>query len=217
MMKLSLRLAVMVFFLTCIGSTLNAALINDFDLNSFDFDITQYNLGSSSDGTGGDALASGTSNGIAWSMTPTSLWSNRTTTDRTFRFTALPVSTDNLHPGGDYTITFDQKIDKLLVAVSNDNTTDSINFGLTPTDTNGVTMSGTQVILNSASGGLVLFEDIQSFTIQNLNTNDDDGYDLAFHAVAAVPVPGSISLLFIGLSGLAAIRRSGFETRSISE
>jgi hypothetical protein len=168
-----------------------AKTISDIDLASFNFDVVNYDMGSSSNGLGGDATASGTSNGIPWGISPTSLWSGRTTTDETFNFSTLPNSTDNLHPSGDYTITFSRTIDSLLVALSNNgNGTDSINFNVVPSDFSGVTMSGTQVELNNASGGLVLFENINSLTIHNVNNNGiNDGYNLAFHVVATVPIP----------------------------
>jgi PEP-CTERM motif len=189
-----------------------ALSIQDIDLNQFDFDVAQYSLGSNPAGVGDDATASGTSAGIAWSISPTSLWAGRTTTNGTFSFAGLPVLTDNLHPGGNYTITFATPIQTLLVALSNDNTNDSIDFGLTPTDYLGVTLSGTQVTLNNASGGLVLFENIRSFTISNVNSNGiDDGYDLAFHVVATVPEPAASALGLAGMAALAGL--SGWRSR----
>lgn len=188
-----------------------ALTINDFDLSKFSFDVTQYNLGSNGAGVGGDATASGTSGGIAWSISPTSLWSGRTVTNGTFAFSALPVTTDSLHVSGNYTITFAKPIQSLLVALSNDNTNDSINFGLVPTDYRGVTLSGTQVTLNNPAGGLVLFENVRSITINNLNNNGiQDGYDVAFHATSAVPEPGSVAMALAGLAIVGgASRRFG--------
>jgi PEP-CTERM motif len=183
-----------------------ALTINDFDLNNFAFDITQYNPGSNAIGIGGDATASGTSGGVAWSISPTSLWTGRTTTNGSFSFAALPVTTDSLHASGSYTITFATTIQSLLVAVSNNDGNDSINFGLTPTDYRGVTLSGTQVNLNNPRGGLVLFENVQSLTINNVNNNGTaDGYDLAFHAVTAVPEPGSVAMALAGLALVAGM------------
>jgi hypothetical protein len=187
----------------------HAVTIGDLDLTAFAFDVTSYDVGSSPIGSGGDATASGTSGSLAWSISPTSLWSGRTTTDGSFHFAALPVATDNLHPGGDYTITFSAPVKTLLVALSNDNTNDSINFGLLPVDSSGVTMAGTQVVLNSAAGGLVLFDNVNSLTIHNVDNNGiNDGYDLAFWAVAAVvPEPTSAVLLVAGLAALGWVRR----------
>jgi PEP-CTERM motif len=183
-----------------------ALTINDFDLNNFAFDITQYNAGSNAAGLGGDATASGTSGGVAWAISPTTLWTGRTTTNGSFSFAALPVLTDSLHVSGSFTITFANTIQSLLVALSNDSGNDSINFGLTPTDTRGVSLSGTQVVLNHPSGGLVLFENVQSLTINNVNNNGvADGYDLAFQAVAAVPEPSSIMMALAGLAIVTGI------------
>lgn len=187
-----------------------APVVNGFDLATFDFDIATYSLGSAFNGTGGDATASGTSNGIGWSISPTSLWNGRTTTNGTFGFSSLPVLTDNLHPSGSYTITFAQTVDTLIVALSNDNTSDSINFGLVPTFTSGAVHAvGTQLVLDSPSGGLAWFTNVNSLTITGVNNNGiDDGYDLAFHAIAAVPEPGTVGLFVAGLAGLAGLTRS---------
>lgn len=195
--------SMMISFLMVFSSASYATLISDIDLNTFDFDITSI--------TGSDSslIASGTSNGVGWSITPTFYWMNRTKTDGSFNFSSLPVNTDNLHASGDYTITFDETVSSLLVAVSNDNLTDSINFGLTASDFRGVTFSGTQVVLNSAPGGLILFENINSLTIQNTNTNVLDGYDLAFHVVSTTNVPEPAVIWLIG-SGLGLI---GFARR----
>ena len=153
-------------------------------------------------------VASGTSNGIGWTISETNYWTNRTVTDGTFQYAALPGKTDSLHASADYTITFSQPIASLLVALSNDNLTDSINFGILASDVSGVTMVGTQVVLNSAAGGLVLFEGINSLTVQNLNNNGvTDGYDIAFHAVSQVPIPAAAWLFGSALFGLVAVAR----------
>lgn len=173
------------------------------DLAGFSFDIVNYQPGSSPNGAGGDATASGTSNGIGWSISPTSLWNGRTTTNGSFTFAALPAPTDSLHPSTAFTITFTQPIAKLLVALSNDNTNDSVNFGVAPTLVQGLTVNGTQIVLNNAAGGLALFENLHTLTLTHTDNNGiTDGFDLAFHAIAAVPEPGSWALM---LGGLAAV------------
>ena len=188
----------------------HSAAISDFDLSLFDFDVTSYDTGSSANGISGDATASGTSNGIGWSISPTNLWSGRTTTDGTFNFSTLPISTDNLHTSIDFTITFDRTIDSLLIALDNDNLTDSVNFGITPVDYDGLKLSSTQLELAvPAGGGLALFENINSLTVTHTdNNNVSDGFDLAFHAVAApVPEPSTFLLLGSGLAGLGLYAR----------
>lgn len=193
-----------------------AASFGGIDLSTFSFDVLAYNTGSQASGLGGDATASGTSNGIGWSIGPTNLWSGRTTTNDSFQFSVLPGTTDNLHTSIGFTITFLQPIAKLLVALDNDNTTDSINFGVTPTQTQGLTLSGTQITLSTAAGGgLALFEFAGSNTLTITHTDNNgvtDGFDLAFHAIA-VPEPGSYALMLAGLGVIAvrarAARRAG--------
>lgn len=186
----------------------HALTIADIDLNAFTFDITTYDTGSSPSGVNGDATASGFSGGVAWSISPTSLWSGRTTTNGSFQFAALPQTTDNLHAAGDYTLTFAQPVKTLLVALSNDNTLDAINFGMVPRDVSGVTVSGTQITLNSTQGGLALFENVQSLTIHNINNNGlDDGYDLAFTVIATVPEPATLPMLGLGAAALGLVAR----------
>lgn len=196
----------------------NALLISDIDLNTFDFDIVDYDKGSSIYGLNGDATASGTSNGIGWEISPTSLWSVRTTTNGSFTFSTLPDSTDNLHPGQDFTITFDTTIDVLLVALSNDNLSDSINFGITPVDYYGVSVSGTQISLNRPSGGLALFENINSLTVSHINNNGiNDGFDLAFHVVStSEPVPEPSTLILFG-AGLSCFAGSHFRKKRLKK
>lgn len=182
--------------------------VNGFDLATFDFDVTSYSYtGSGIDGT---ATASGTSNGIGWEISPTNLWSGRTTTNGTFQFASLPNKTDNLHASIGYTITFAQTVDTLIVALSNDNLLDSINFNLTPSYLHGnVTNSGTQISLTSNTGGLVWFNNVNSLTVTNVNNNGvTDGYDLAFHAIP-VPEPETYALMLagLGLVGWAARRK----------
>jgi hypothetical protein len=186
----------------------SALLISDIDLNTFSFDITSYSPDSGGSGLGGTSIASGTSNGVAWSISPTNLWSGRTNTVGTFDFTALPNNTDNLHPSIGFIITFAQPVSALLVALSNDNTNDSINFGLTPSDFSGMSFAGTQAVLNNQFGGLALFENVNSLTITHIDNNGvSDGFDLAFHVVSVVPVPAAVWLLGAGLLALFGLSR----------
>lgn len=178
-------------------------LFGGIDLSTFSFDITSYHGGVSGNGLGGDALASGTSNGIGWSIGPTNIFSFETVTTGSFTFAALPSPTDNLHVGIGFTVTFNQPVARLLVAVSNDAGLDSINLGLLPTLTQGVSMIGTQVVLDSPAGGLLMFEGINSLTITHTDINGADGFNFAFHAIA-VPEPSTYLLLAAGLMSLAA-------------
>lgn len=212
MKKLSTALRLALFSASLFAaSAASAGSISDFNLSQFNFDITSIT------GSNPNSVATGTSNGIGWTISPTSYWAPRTITNGTFNFAALPGQTDSLHASGDYTITFDQTISSLLVALSNDNLTDSINFGLAATDFSGVSISGTQVVLNGAAGGLALFENINSLTILNLDNQVHDGYDLAFHAVAAapigeVPIPAAAFLFAPALIGFMGLRRKAKNT-----
>lgn len=179
--------------------------------SSFSFDVAKYNYTGS--GTNGLASASGTSNGIGWSISNTNLWSGLTKTDATFSFSALPIKTDNLHPSIDFTIEFDSILDSLLVVLSNDNLPDSINFGRIPTSFSGITLDGTQIVLdNNFVGGWAMFTNLGSDKVIHVNTNGvpADGFNLAFHAFpkSAVPIPGAALLLGAGLLGLVGLRRT---------
>jgi len=197
-------------WLLLFGTTGSATLISDFDLNQFDFEIESITGGTlQSNNVQEGATIAGTSGGIDWNIASTSTWLNRTKQDNSFQFSGLPITTDVFHPGDDFTIQFSQTIDKLIVALSNDNKSDSINFQLTPSDFTGMTFTGTQAVLNGPSGGIVLFENINSLTISHVNTNELDGFDVAFWVVSpsSVPEPNIIFLIALGMIGMRFIRR----------
>ncbi|MCP4075964.1 MAG: PEP-CTERM sorting domain-containing protein [Gammaproteobacteria bacterium] len=188
-----------------------AGLISDYNLNNFDFEITEISGGTlqSNNVLAGGSL-SGTSSGLNWSIADTNTWMTRTKTDNSFPFNGLPIKTDVFHPGRDFTIEFDNTVESLIVALSNDNTIDSINFQLDPSDYFGMSFSGTQAVLDNSSGGLVLFEGINSLTISHINNNAiNDGFDVAFWAIptSTVPEPSIIALFGAGLIGLGIARR----------
>ena len=190
----------------------HAETISDFDLSTFSFDVISY-APNGATGLEDFATASGTSNGIDWSIGPTSLWSDGTTTDGTFSYDELPIMTDRLHPSIEFTITFAAPIDSLLVAMSN-NTNDAVNFGIVPTDLLGnVSVTGTQVNLTQPwGGGLVLYTGLGgTLAMTHLNTNDRDGFNFSFHAVGSpevqiqsVPEPSTAMLFGAGLVAMVA-------------
>lgn len=201
----SALIASFVVALLTISSSSYAGIFAGLDTADFDFDITSYNPGTGN-GTSGDSSASGTSNGIGWSIGPTNLFTGRTVTNGTFNFTnggsnILGQSTDSLHTSSDFTIVFDQMIAVLYVALSNDNTNDSINFGISPDAVQGISVSGTQLLLSSpAQAGLAKFTNINSLSITHINTNFLDGFDLAFHAQAKdVTAPSALVFLVLGM------------------
>lgn len=211
----SALIATFVVALLTISAPSYASIFAGLDTADFDFDVTNYNPGTGN-GTSGDSTASGTSNGIGWSIGPTNLFTGRTVTNGTFNFTnggtnILGMSTDSLHTSSDFTLVFDQTIAVLYVALSNDNTNDSINFGMTPDAVQDLTVSGSQLLLaTNAQAGLAKFTNINSLTITHTNTNVFDGFDLAFHAQAKdVTAPSAFAFLVLGMLMVGA-RKSRF-------
>jgi hypothetical protein len=197
--------AILILFYALDSRALDIASI---DLNNFDFDVQIYNLGSDPDGLGDDATASGTSNGIAWSIGPTDIYEDFTTTDESFVFSSLPNPTDNLHVSMDFTITFQSPVQNLLIVLSNNNCCDAVDFGYVPTEIAGdITNSGSQILLTSESGGLALFTGLGNVvSISHIDSNGYDGFDIAFYA-NPIPEPNTALLLGIGMMGLGMKRR----------
>lgn len=205
------HIQISLFAAACFSASAQAAL--PIAPNTFDFNVTTINYNANQNGYA--HYIEGNSNGVNWDMYANSLWNARTYTNDRFNYASSGVyGIDSLHPGADFKIEFDRPIGSLLVLLSNDNLADSINFGnhYTVGDSSGITydnLSG-QVTLNSASGGWILFNDIQSNTIFHTNNNGiNDGFDMAFHVVSTVPEPSTLGLMFggLGLIGLIAARR----------
>jgi hypothetical protein len=190
------------------ASSANALLISDLDLSALSFE-TIYAAD-----TNFPTSASGTSNGVGYSVSGTfyAPFSNMTSSQS---FNDLPGRYDDIHAGGDFTITFDTPIDALLVALGNDNSTgDGPDFGLTPADSTGITVSGTKLSIVDINGALALLQfasPISSLT--HTNDSQTDGFDMAFFAYESdqgngqVPLPTTLALLGLGLAGFATRKR----------
>jgi len=202
----------------------NATLISELDLDTLTFE-TNFDIGETttllrvSDDQAGPTVATGTSNGIGYTFeaqTPFFVdFSNMVSAQA---FNDLPNSYDDIHAGASFTITFDQPITSLLVALANDNDSDDgPDFGQLPSDFTGVSFLGTKAQITDIGGALMLFEfgsPISSFT----HTNDaiTDGWDLAFFAFrdfedpidppTGIPAPGVFYLMALGLTLLSLKR-----------
>ncbi len=182
----------------------NASLsINDIDLNNLSFEVD--NLNSST-------LVTGTSNGIGYTLSTGGFSIPHSNIIEMQPYNDLPNNYDDLHLSKDFTITFDQEIDFLLVALANDNNTgDGPNFGFYPSDTVDVFVSGSQISITDIGGALVLYDFTSPITsITHTNTNVLDGFDVSFFAgVSPVPEPSSYALMLggLGMIGFMANRR----------
>lgn len=137
--------------------------------------------------------AAGTSNGVAWSISPTFIWGARTVMTNTWQgFTgpnfspALPNS-DVIHLGSDpFTLSFAQPIESMLVYVADDDALMDgyYDFGITPTVVSGaIRVNGTRFGPASPTGGIVRLSGI--FASQLVHPgNVADGNDFAFVATA---------------------------------
>lgn len=175
-----------------------ALTIADLDLNSLSFEVDNLASGS----------ATGTSNGIGYSLEGNYFvpFSNNNSSQP---YNDLPNRYDDLHLGAEFTITFDQGIDYLLLGLANDNNTGiGIDFGIAPTELVDVSIvSGTQTAITDINGGLLLYVFSSPITtLTHFNPGFGDGFDVSFFAgnVSTVPVPaaawlfGSAILGFIG-------------------
>lgn len=187
------------------ASALNAAVlsISDIDLTLQTFTVDTLN---------NNPDVTGTSNGIDYSLTAdTAFFSGFSNTTELQQYNDLPNSYDDLHLGVDFTIQFAQPIDYLLVALANDNNTgDGLNFGLTPDDSTGISVLGTQLSITDIGGALALFV-FDSPVISLTHTDNNgmtDGFDVSFFAgVTPIPVPPAVWLFGSALLGLVGYSR----------
>ncbi len=153
-----------------------------------------------------------------WTLTDTSSWSTRTTTNNSWSFASIPgETTDRLHMGLDFTITFDRNVTSILFAFEdNDTIADGgFDFGLIPTEIGGsnISLSGSRMII-AGSGGWALFTGLNTTSLSHTRFNSD-GVDIAWFVldsqpVSSVPVPAAVWLFGSGLLAL-----SGFARRKI--
>ena len=170
----------------------------------------EFDIVSVTPGTEQIATAFGTSNGFAWSISPTFI-SNFTVLDGSFagfntaNHNPAVAATDNLHVGGeDFTLTFDQPISALLIYIGENHGPPfaNLDFGITPTVVSGdVAVDGTRFSPTSLAGGTVLIDGINSSTLTH-TASVANGLHSAFFVV---PEPATLGLLVLG--GLALLRR----------
>jgi len=139
------------------------------------------------DATTGKVVATGTSNGVGWTVVANNIYAPLTNKEGGASFNDLPGQYDDLHVGSDFTITFDRPVQSLLVVLANDNDTgDGPNFqDYTPVDFVDATApdGGTQVRIDDRGGALFYYRDVEIVTLNHVNDNGiNDGWDLAFFA-----------------------------------
>ena len=158
--------------------------IEDLDLEALDFDVETLERVSDK------SVATGTSNGVGWSISAVNIYEPYTNKNGGSRFRNLPGEYDDLHMGSDFTLTFERPISSLLVVLkNNDDTDDGPNFiNLTPVDFVGASApdGATQVRIDDIGGALFYYYDLNSDTLTHVNDNGiNDGWDLAFFAFPA--------------------------------
>lgn len=157
------------------------AEIGELDLDRLSFDVVTFKR------EAGKVVASGTSNGVGWTVNAVNIFEPLTNKSGGAAFNDLPGRYDDLHVGSDFTITFDRPVQSLLVVLANDNDTgDGPNFlELTPVDfVDATTIGGTtQVKIEDKGGALFYYRDIEITSLTHVNDNGiNDGWDLAFFA-----------------------------------
>lgn len=157
--------------------------INKLDLSKLTFDVKTFK----NDVATGKVVATGTSNGIGWTVVANSMYKPLTNMKGHASFNDLPGHYDDLHVGSDFTITFEKPVISVLMALANDNDTgDGPNFKeLSPTDFVDADNpgGGTQVRIKDRHGALFYYYDINGTSLSHVNDNNiNDGFDLAFFA-----------------------------------
>ncbi|WP_298962162.1 VWA domain-containing protein [uncultured Roseibium sp.] len=155
--------------------------ITELDLDRLSFDVHKIEK----DAASGKVVATGTSNGVGWTVTANSIYEPYSNIKGGAGFNDLPGRYDDLHVGSDFTITFDQPVTSMLVVLANDNDTgDGPNFQeLPPVDFVDASNpdGGTQVKIEDKGGALFYYYDINITSMTHVNDNGiNDGWDLAF-------------------------------------
>jgi len=137
--------------------------------------------------------ASGHSNGVAYTLTGergSSIFTGYSNDREDQEFNELPVGHDAIHIGSNFTLTFDEPVQALLVATANDNGTgDGFDFGMAPLETVDIEMQGTFMRSLDPRGTLALFVLVEPAEVWESNSEDSisDGIDLAFFAYPVWP------------------------------
>lgn len=152
-----------------------------------------------------NGTATGTSNGVGWTLSPTSIWSVLTYTNQDYTGYSDPLkhnppidTTDTLHISArTFDLQFDQPIASALVYIT-DNlplpTDGQLDFGITPTYVSGdISINGTAFKCESTDGGLVLLENINS----NLLSHVTPGEGSLTFAISVTPVPEPAGLALL--------------------